>query len=327
MENENKAGLRHMLGPEQAEHLALKEYATLRLMQVVAERDAAVLERNNAMAERKAAFAERDSALLQRDIAFAERENAIIERDAAVAALEIARGNRSATWNCQRRETEVGRKEAEVIQMHVLNVTPFGGEGLRTFAADSTMIGAGSNCGVVQSPLKQGVPAENQGSSKPIQWKKKSREAANAAANMESKRQRSEAEHPSSQIVQALREEDNIQQLSNGQVESSEPEQTNISTATSLVIPYCSCTGLNQQCYRWGNGGWQSACCTNTLSMYPLPMNPEKRGYRLPGRKMSAGAFKKLTERLSVEGVDLSKPVDLKIYWAKHGTNRYVTIK
>ena len=40
-----------------------------------------------------------------------------------------------------------------------------------------------------------------------------------------------------------------------------------------------------------GNGGWQSACCTTMMSMYPLPMNPNKKGYRFPGRKMSAGAF------------------------------------
>ncbi|CAK9216965.1 unnamed protein product [Sphagnum troendelagicum] len=92
-------------------------------------------------------------------------------------------------------------------------------------------------------------------------------------------------------------------------------------------IPYCSCTGMNQQCYRWGSGGWQSACCTTLLSLHPLPMNPKKRGSRVAGRKMSAGAFDKLLEKLKLEGVDVSYSVDLKDHWAKHGTNRYVTLR
>ncbi|KAJ7543681.1 hypothetical protein O6H91_09G048300 [Diphasiastrum complanatum] len=96
---------------------------------------------------------------------------------------------------------------------------------------------------------------------------------------------------------------------------------------TRTPAPYCSCTGTNQQCYRWGNGGWQSACCTNLISMHPLPMNPKKNGSRLAGRKMSAGAFQKLLTRLVLEGWDVNYPVDLKEHWAKHGTNRYVTRK
>ncbi|KAJ7297995.1 hypothetical protein O6H91_18G009300 [Diphasiastrum complanatum] len=91
--------------------------------------------------------------------------------------------------------------------------------------------------------------------------------------------------------------------------------------------PYCSCTGENQQCYRWGTGGWQSACCTTLISVHPLPMNPKKRGSRVAGRKMSAGAFHKLLERMVLEGWDASCPIDLKDHWAKHGTNRYVTRK
>ncbi|KAJ7555753.1 hypothetical protein O6H91_05G053500 [Diphasiastrum complanatum] len=96
---------------------------------------------------------------------------------------------------------------------------------------------------------------------------------------------------------------------------------------STLPSPYCSCTGMNQQCYRWGSGGWQSACCTNQISMYPLPMNPKKKGCRVAGRKMSAGAFGRLLERLVSDGWDIGTAVDLKEYWSKHGTNRYVTIK
>ena len=56
-------------------------------------------------------------------------------------------------------------------------------------------------------------------------------------------------------------------------------------------------------------------------------MNQAKLGSRLAGRKMSGGAFKKLLDRLGAIGIDITKPVDLKNHWAKHGTNRYVTIK
>ncbi|KAK9164408.1 hypothetical protein Syun_005310 [Stephania yunnanensis] len=96
---------------------------------------------------------------------------------------------------------------------------------------------------------------------------------------------------------------------------------------STMPAPGCSCTGSFQQCYKWGKGGWQSACCTTTLSMYPLPVLPNKRHARLGGRKMSGSAFNKLLSRLAAEGHDLSMPLDLKDHWAKHGTNRYITIK
>lgn len=94
-----------------------------------------------------------------------------------------------------------------------------------------------------------------------------------------------------------------------------------------LPTPVCSCTGSAQQCYRWGVGGWQSACCTNTISMYPLPLSDKRRGARIAGRKMSLGAFRKVLERIAGEGIDLSQPIDLRNFWAKHGTNKFVTIR
>lgn len=94
-----------------------------------------------------------------------------------------------------------------------------------------------------------------------------------------------------------------------------------------LPTPVCSCTGSAQQCYRWGVGGWQSACCTNTISMYPLPLSDKRRGARIAGRKMSIGAFRKVLERIAGEGIDLSQPIDLRNFWAKHGTNKFVTIR
>ncbi|KAL6002493.1 hypothetical protein ACLOJK_034426 [Asimina triloba] len=91
--------------------------------------------------------------------------------------------------------------------------------------------------------------------------------------------------------------------------------------------PVCSCTGMAHQCYRWGDGGWQSSCCTTSISEYPLPLIPSKSGARVAGRKMSNGAYMKLLQRLIAEGYDLSRPVDLKNHWARHGTNKFVTIR
>lgn len=96
---------------------------------------------------------------------------------------------------------------------------------------------------------------------------------------------------------------------------------------SGIPIPVCSCTGSPQQCYRWGCGGWQSACCTTTISMYPLPMSTKRRGARIAGRKMSQGAFKKVLEKLAGEGYNFTNPIDLKTHWAKHGTNKFVTIR
>ncbi|XP_073010052.1 protein Barley B recombinant-like isoform X1 [Typha latifolia] len=96
---------------------------------------------------------------------------------------------------------------------------------------------------------------------------------------------------------------------------------------SGIPTPVCSCTGTPQNCYRWGVGGWQSACCTTGISVYPLPMSTKRRGARIAGRKMSLGAFKKVLEKLAGEGYNLSNPIDLKTYWAKHGTNKFVTIR
>ncbi|KAL7082815.1 hypothetical protein ACP275_14G125500 [Erythranthe tilingii] len=95
---------------------------------------------------------------------------------------------------------------------------------------------------------------------------------------------------------------------------------------STMPVPVCSCTGVARQCYKWGKGGWQSSCCTTALSEYPLPQMPNKRHARMGGRKMSGSVFSRLLTRLGTGGHDLSIPLDLKNYWAKHGTNRYITI-
>lgn len=96
---------------------------------------------------------------------------------------------------------------------------------------------------------------------------------------------------------------------------------------SGLPVPVCSCTGSPQQSYRWGCGGWQSACCTTNVSIYPLPMSVKRRGARIAGRKMSQGAFKKVLEKLAAEGYNFANPIDLKTHWARHGTNKFVTIR
>lgn len=96
---------------------------------------------------------------------------------------------------------------------------------------------------------------------------------------------------------------------------------------SSMPAPVCSCTGVARQCYKWGSGGWQSSCCTTTLSVYPLPLMPNRKHNRVGGRKMSGSVFSRLLTRVAASGHDLTTPIDLKNYWAKHGTNRYITIK
>ncbi|CAL9235646.1 unnamed protein product, partial [Arabidopsis halleri] len=97
--------------------------------------------------------------------------------------------------------------------------------------------------------------------------------------------------------------------------------------SSGVPPPVCSCTGVSRVCYKWGMGGWQSSCCTISISTYPLPMSTTRPRVRLAGRKMSNGAYVKLLARLAGEGYNLSHPVDLKNHWARHGTNKFVTIK
>lgn len=93
-----------------------------------------------------------------------------------------------------------------------------------------------------------------------------------------------------------------------------------------IATPVCSCTGQAHRCYKWGFGGWQSACCTRSFSEYPLPASMKRRGARIAGRKMSLGRFKKVLEKLAGEGHNLSNAIDLKPYWAKHGSSKFAAI-
>ncbi|KAL3695154.1 hypothetical protein R1sor_008805 [Riccia sorocarpa] len=281
-----------MLGMEHHADAAVRKLITM-----IAERDAAILERNSAIAEKLAAREERDTALLQRDIAYADRDSALQERDAAVAALEIA-----------------------------MTTGPFLGKGAvmkdSKFLQSFTM---NRNCSLLGPIQPASIPAPR--------FSSLGTEQTNLCKGASVKDDQVGLSRKRKTFFQSTRERSKTFSRSPQEGGREETEQSVRSKEEMFVenvrypIPHCSCTGMKQQCYRWGNGGWQSSCCTTMISMYPLPMNPAKRGSRLAGRKMSAGAFEKLLEKLASEGVNINLPVDLKDHWAKHGTNRYVTLR
>jgi hypothetical protein len=311
----------------------LRDHPALKLMDVVAERDAAIAERDIAMAEKRTVYAERDSALIQRDVAYADRNAAWMQRDAAKAALSIVisgkdsseavsklmqmlnmsaipipcerpiPGTKSGKMLDQAKEKQLGKKSASSLKKRKSPVPLVMGENKITNSKNRIAKGKGGSKSSKKAKLEQGT-------------------------NENAKKRR--AEKSGTQVSLEIGKLDGKKGLkgktcSGGKSDEIVPFDSVL--ASSISIPYCSCTGSNQQCYRWGKGGWQSACCTNFLSMYPLPLNPAKRSSRVPGRKMSGGAFQKLLQRLASEHVDITAPIDLVNYWAKHGTNRYVTIK
>lgn len=282
----------------------LREHPALKLMDMVAERDAAFAERDTAVAERKVAVNERDSAFLQRDVAYADRNAAWMERDAAVTALSMVRAGKD--------HREVAAKLMQMVNMAAVPVSVMEAniQDLPKFGLDSE-----------QQVKQQGRTASPR--------KRKLAAATNQITNQNPPKAGSKS--PSKK-----KRKQKGEQGTAAKVDKRKPDEGMSNNSGALIpyngsgvppIPHCSCTGAGQQCYRWGKGGWQSACCTNFLSMYPLPMNPVKRSSRVPGRKMSGSAFKKLLERLAADGVDITVSIDLKNFWAKHGTNRYATIK
>nr|WIL94298.1 BPC4 [Gladiolus x hybridus] len=311
----------------------MKDNHTLKLL---AERDSAIRERNIALAEKKTALAERDMAILQRDSALAERNTAIMERDNAIAALEYARENglnRSCGPGCPtscsvsrgpkhihyHNHTEHVRQSSppqlsndpydHKREMHVTEAYPI------SIASESP-----TKVRKVKRPRK-----ESKGQQTQVQVSTPSKKATKSSR---SKRVSEgfvkplnegggSGEEPKKQSFKHHNEWKD-QDLGLNQVTYDE---------STMPVPVCSCTGKYQQCYKWGNGGWQSACCTMTLSMHPLPVMPNKRHARVGGRKMSGTVFTRLLSRLAAAGHDLSTPVDLRDHWAKHGTNRYITIK
>ncbi|CAA2963822.1 Hypothetical predicted protein [Olea europaea subsp. europaea] len=303
------------------------------IMAIMAERDAAVQERNLALSEKKVALAERDMAILQRDQAIAERNNAIMKRDNAIATLQY----RENTMNndnmsqcppgCQ---VAHGVKHIHHPQQHVHHQSNMGEA---PFTTGETHLPD-------TIPLPPVAPEPEKSHST------KRRKEAKATTSMKKtstslKKVKQDGEDLNKTMFEKSQSWKNEQDIDgdtddlNRQMVVSKPNWTDQDLGLNQVafdestmpVPVCSCTGVLRPCYKWGNGGWQSSCCTTTLSMYPLPAVPNKRHSRVGGRKMSGGAFNKLLSRLAGEGHDLSSPVDLRDHWAKHGTNRYITIK
>lgn len=302
------------------------------IMGIMAERDAAIQERNLALSEKKAAIAERDMAFLQRDTAIEERNHALLERDNAIATLQYRENSltsgtlSSCPPGCQ---ISRGVKHMHHPQQHMHNL-PHMGEA--SYSAREMHTNEALGISQVASEVAKsrrakrtketkGMPSDKKASKPPRKIK---RESDDLNKIMFGKTHEWKG-------GQDMGGGDDLNRQSGVSKSDWKGQDLGLNQVafdeSTMPAPVCSCTGILRQCYKWGNGGWQSSCCTTTLSMYPLPAVPNKRHARVGGRKMSGSAFNKLLSRLAAEGHDLSNPVDLKDHWAKHGTNRYITIK
>uniref|UniRef100_A0A1D1Y9T5 GAGA-binding transcriptional activator n=1 Tax=Anthurium amnicola TaxID=1678845 RepID=A0A1D1Y9T5_9ARAE len=317
-------------------HHQMKDHHTMRLMAIMAERDNATQERILAIAEKKAALAERDMAILQRDAAMADRNNAIIERDSAIAALKCARENdfsrNSASAGPPGCTVPRGSKQFDRHHLPYVHPSPLRSLDLQ----DSQTLDVH-----MSEEFPTSVHVENTVKTRRVKQSRKETKDPSKQVSKSPRKRRSGVENSIKKVKVLESSGEWMNQAGGGgedlnrEVVVSKNDWKGQDQGLNLVnfdesampAPVCSCTGALQQCYKWGNGGWQSACCTTTLSVYPLPMVPNKRHTRLGGRKMSGSAFSKLLSRFAAEGRDLTMPVDLKDHWAKHGTNRYITIR
>lgn len=265
-----------------------------KIMHIVSERDTAIEERDRALSEKKSALEERDMAIQQRDAAIADRNDAIRERDNAIAALRF----QETTMN---NHLQRGSKRTHHHHHNQHHPPP------PSYRHDQNVTEA--------YPITV-VPGE----STKLKMTKERKSGGGGGGGSRLKKQKKVGEDLNRNVTtDGSKAEWDAQEL--GLM-----DQINFDEST-MPIPICSCTGVGRQCYKWGSGGWQSSCCTTTISVYPLPQMPNKRHSRMGGRKMSGTVFTRLLSRLAAQGHDLSAPVDLKNYWAKHGTNRYITIK
>ncbi|KAF7834055.1 protein BASIC PENTACYSTEINE4-like [Senna tora] len=273
-----------------------------KIMSIIAEREAAIQARNSALSEKNEALAARDEALRQRDEALAQRDNALMERDNALAALQIQDNavNFSLGSGIQR-----GSKRMHHASNHLGHMAEAAYNTKDLGITDAFPVTAITSEEVKSHQAKRTKEnkAVSSKASKPPGKGKKVSEDLNRRASSEGTKIKSEWDRQDVGLNLVAFDEN------------------------TMPVPVCTCTGVPRPCYKWGNGGWQSSCCTTTLSMYPLPQLPNKRHARVGGRKMSGSVFTRLLSRVAAEGRDLSIPVDLKDYWARHGTNRYITIK
>ncbi|XP_047314032.1 protein BASIC PENTACYSTEINE6-like [Impatiens glandulifera] len=297
-------------------NFSLKTY-----MSVMAERDAAIREKNVAMEERRQALAERDLAMTQRDSALAERNTALEERDKALNALDFCESPRNEyNLNPDSQEAGVGvSQELEYMYNEDLaeahkTKTRKGGGGGKQRKEKGAGAGAGAGAGLKKKGRKRGCE-----------------EMTNQVNTTES---------TASDIWDSVdfgdEDGDELEQHFAAWNQNSmglKEEEEGISyddhdeSALPPVPPICSCSGVSQPCYKLGNGGWQSACCTtnNNMPMYHLQhlhqSNNNKRSGVVVGRKISGSALSKLITRLVAEELhDPSMPLDLKDHWDQHET-------
>ncbi|KAL7608811.1 barley B recombinant-like protein D [Lactuca sativa] len=297
-------------------HLTIKTF-----MAIMAERDAAIQERNLALDERKRAFAERDMAMLQRDAALAERNSAMQQRDEAIATLRFQGTNNNNNNNFiistlpENTPTQGQNRNFTNQEIHHMFEIPNDNTYQVQVQVQST----------TKSKSKSPRVRRRRGESVKFTNQEIHHMLEIGEDTYEVEPQSYKTKGVKSPMIGRRRGESVKLKVEEWKDES-ELNQVSFDDLT-MPVPVCSCTGVPQPCYRWGSGGWQSACCTTTMSMYPLPQVSNKKYSRVGGRKMSGGAFSKLLTRLSSEGYDLSTPLDLKEHWAKHGTNRYSTVK
>ncbi|KAI4376084.1 hypothetical protein MLD38_013878 [Melastoma candidum] len=272
-----------------------------KIMSILADRDSAIRERNMAMADAKEALSARDEALRQREEALIQRDKALMERDNARAALQF--------WENSCSYPMVDGSYRGAKRLHR---TPYS-------RADITDALAVAGVNVTDAFPISSISAEDVKPRMGKRAKESSRSAKAAGTPRKGKKVGEDLN-----IVVPNNEGKKTRNGWDGVEVGFNMVELN---GSSMPVPVCSCTGTPRHCYKWGKGGWQSSCCTTNISEYPLPQVQNKRHGRMSGRKMSGGAFTKLVSRLVGEGYDLSVPLDLKKYWAKHGTNRYITIK
>ncbi|KAH7438598.1 hypothetical protein KP509_04G022500 [Ceratopteris richardii] len=280
-----------------------RDNSSTRVTEVIRERDEAYADRDKALTEKKIACNERDAAMVQRDVAYADRNRAWMERDKAIAALTIICSNSD--------DPEGAAKLLQVLNL-IANHS-HGGNNLLSAPMSAQQVGNWDEDIPFQRQGKQGIKAAKRETSK------KRKHSMNSSQDLQVSKSYKKKQM---QQVKVKLGRSKQGETSNSLIPYVPPYDL-----ASTPVPFCSCTGTKRQCYRWGSGGWQSSCCTTFLSAYPLPVNHARRNSRVAGRKMSGGAFKKLLDRLAGTGVDVTQPIDLKNHWAKHGTNKYVTVR
>ncbi|XP_047313418.1 protein BASIC PENTACYSTEINE6-like [Impatiens glandulifera] len=285
------------------QNLTLKTY-----MAIMAERDAAIREKNMALDERRKLFAERDMAMLQRDAAISEKDSAIEERDKAISALQI----RESSMNEKNLSGE-GTNDIYHYPQQMQDV-PWLAEAAYHPIQDEPIHMSSDNNSAKPKKGKQNKEA-GAGSSRRLPNTKLFEKG-----NMENTE---EGSHDWENELDFGSEEDHDNNDNDNDEDEDELEERHalwrensglnqiMFDETVMPSPICTCTGVPQACYKWGDGGWQSICCCDISQS----QTPGKRQARMEGRKMNGSVFTQVLNQLASEGHDLSTPVDLANYW------------